>query len=198
MSHSYLAIGPSGSVEPDASKPTVWPGRTARPGAACSQLSFTSPFGAWASPPRRTIALRFCSDGVWLEPAASRRPCGVTASAAIRSGPPVPTTRLAAPVAVPSSLYIASANWVVEPTAIAPPTTKPSGSVTRLVMSVTCEGETSCVRVPPVPNDASGAPAGVRRARPTRCVAGPVALLTVERTSAVPSASTRRRRASTS
>ena len=56
---------------------------------------------------------------------------------------------------MPSSLYIASANWVVEPTAIAPPTTKPSGSVTRLVMSVTCEGETSCVRVPPVPNDAS-------------------------------------------
>ena len=47
-------------------------------------------------------------------------------------------------------------------------------------MSVTCEGETSCVRVPAVPNAASSAPPGVRRARPTRCVAGPVALLTVE------------------
>ena len=51
---------------------------------------------------------------------------------------------------------------------------------------MTCEGETSCVRVPAVPNAASSAPAGVRRARPIRCVAGPVALLTVATTSAVP------------
>ena len=70
----------------------------------------------------------------------------------------------------------------------------PPGSDASAAASVTCEGETSCVRVPAVPNVASRAPAGVRRARPTRCVVGPVALLTVETTSAVPSASTRRRR----
>ncbi len=101
MSHSYFAIGaPSGSLDADASKPTVCPGRTARPGTACSHVTATAACGACAAPPRRTIALRFCSLGVWLEPAASRRPWGVTASAAIRSGPPVPTTRLAALAAV--------------------------------------------------------------------------------------------------
>ena len=80
-----------------------------------------------------------------------------------------------------------------------PPTMKPpSGSDTSAAASVMCEGETSCVRVPAVPNVASRTPAGVRRARPIRWVVGPVALLTVETASAVPSVSTRRRRASTS
>ena len=100
MSHSYLAIGPSGSVEADASKPTVWPGRTARPGTACSHVTATAACGEWASPPRRTIAERSCSLGVWLSPAAIRRPCGVTASAEMRSMPPVPTCRFAALAAV--------------------------------------------------------------------------------------------------
>ena len=100
MSHSYLAIGPSGSVEAEPSKPTVCPGRTARPGTACSQVTLTEACGEWASPPRRTIALRSVSLGVWLSPAASRRPCGVRASAKIRSTPPVPTCRLAALAAV--------------------------------------------------------------------------------------------------
>ena len=94
-----LAIEPSGSVEAEASKPTVCPGRTARPGTACSHVTATAACGAWASPPRRTIALRFCSLGVWLVPAAIRRPCGVTASAAMRSRPPA-DLRLAALAAV--------------------------------------------------------------------------------------------------
>ena len=161
MSHSYLAIGPSGSVEPDASKPTVWPGRTARPGTACSQLSFTSPLrrvGVAAEADDRAqvlLARRLARAG--REQAALRRD-GQRGDPVRAAGADDQVARRRS--AVPSSLYIASANWVVEPTAIAPPTTKPSGSVTRLVMSVTCEGETSCVRVPPVPNDASSAPAG--------------------------------------
>ena len=80
-----------------------------------------------------------------------------------------------------------------------PPTTNPPpGSETSAAASKMCEGEMSCVRVPAVPNVASRTPAGVKRARPTRCVVGPVALLTVATASAVPVVSTRRRRPSTS